>query len=384
MRCEAFDEMLDRLMDDALSDEERAALEAHALECPDCGRKLNETRQLMAILKEMPEEVDVPLKAQAAWRNAVRAEASRARTKRVFRYGSVAAAVVVLALGIGMGFGRDFRPNKENNVINGSQTAVSADVVVDGNDSDMPVEAAEANAEVKYEAPAQAVDGSAAKSAQYMVAPQPESTAMPAPTAEPMPQAFAANSEPEAGEDAMVMDVADEEMPMVYDDAAAYGDVLDSDEAVPEMPVLYESAAMNGSTPAMDDGEYGLFGMSAMVAPNADMAEAYIAADGMDDLEDAEEARETNPTHQISMTVADVDAACSAIFDALTEYEGSVEEQRTENGQVNLYITLPGENLEDFFSAIDHLNVAEEALDIPESVQEGQSSLLLVLKAQAD
>ena len=102
MTCEAFNGLLDALMDGELDDERRAKLEAHAAGCDACAASLRATLEMKALFDQLPEEVDVPLAAQARWRNAVRAEADARRRKKLIRWiGSAAAAVVVLA-GVGL------------------------------------------------------------------------------------------------------------------------------------------------------------------------------------------------------------------------------------------------------------------------------------------
>lgn len=101
MRCEEINQWLDLLMDDALDAAQRQELNEHAHSCPRCAEQLRATLKLKAMLETLPEEADVPLAAQAAWRNAVRAESKRGASRRVARMISGLAAAVVVALGIG-------------------------------------------------------------------------------------------------------------------------------------------------------------------------------------------------------------------------------------------------------------------------------------------
>ena len=101
MRCEDINQWLDLLMDDALDADQRHELNEHAHGCPRCAEQLRATLKLKAMLDTLPEEADVPLAAQAAWRNAVRAESKRGRSRRLTRMVSGLAAAVVVALGIG-------------------------------------------------------------------------------------------------------------------------------------------------------------------------------------------------------------------------------------------------------------------------------------------
>lgn len=108
MNCEELRARLDAYMDGELSDAELRDMEAHAATCADCERELASARLLRELMAEMPEEVAVPLEAQAAWRRAVREEAKRnaapARTERKsgrrwLRAVYAAAAALVLVLG---------------------------------------------------------------------------------------------------------------------------------------------------------------------------------------------------------------------------------------------------------------------------------------------
>ena len=97
MDCTSFQEYLDRYLDGALMNDELSALEAHAAECDVCACQWRAARQLRELLADMPDEIDVPLEAQAGWRNAVRAEAARGRGRKWIRLaGGIAAALVVL------------------------------------------------------------------------------------------------------------------------------------------------------------------------------------------------------------------------------------------------------------------------------------------------
>ena len=101
MDCTQVNGMLDMLMDDALSDEQRSAMEAHGRECPACAAAIRSTLQMKALFAQMEPEIDVPLEAQARWRGAVRQEAKPAKPIRLRRWiASVAAAAVVL-VGVG-------------------------------------------------------------------------------------------------------------------------------------------------------------------------------------------------------------------------------------------------------------------------------------------
>lgn len=116
MKCSDVNALLDRLMDDELSDEMRIELNKHASVCPQCAEMINATIEMKEMLTEMHEEADVPLAAQAAWRKAVKQEAVRIKARKFYhKAGTVAAAVVVL-VGIGIAVtNRDMAPQKAQN-----------------------------------------------------------------------------------------------------------------------------------------------------------------------------------------------------------------------------------------------------------------------------
>ena len=102
MDCLQVGEMLDLLMDGALDEGRRQALEAHGRDCPECAAAIRSTLQMKALLDQMEPEADVPLEAQARWRGAVKAEAKSQKQKRLRRWFASAAAAVVLLVGVGM------------------------------------------------------------------------------------------------------------------------------------------------------------------------------------------------------------------------------------------------------------------------------------------
>ena len=104
MDCRQVNDMLDLLMDGALGDEEREAMEAHGQECPQCAAAIRATRQLKALFEQMEPEADVPLEAQAKWRGAVREASKRRKQKRLMRWIASAAAVIVVLAGVGLTF----------------------------------------------------------------------------------------------------------------------------------------------------------------------------------------------------------------------------------------------------------------------------------------
>lgn len=116
MKCSEVNEMLDRLMDDDLSDSLRRELEDHAQNCPQCAEIIKATIEMKALLTDMDEEADVPLEAQVAWRRAVKQEASKRKTGKIYRWIGTCAAAVVLIAGIGFAFNADnITPADKNN-----------------------------------------------------------------------------------------------------------------------------------------------------------------------------------------------------------------------------------------------------------------------------
>ena len=105
MNCERFKSMLDRYVDSELSEEERGAMEEHALSCDECAETLNQALTTAMMCAELNEGLTVPLECQAAWRRAVREEASKAKKTPGWliwrRTLSVAAAAVALFFAIG-------------------------------------------------------------------------------------------------------------------------------------------------------------------------------------------------------------------------------------------------------------------------------------------
>lgn len=99
MNCEQMRAMLDAYIDGELSAEEMRALRDHAAACEDCRSELEAAELVRDALAHMDDDVSVPLEAQAAWRNAVRAEAGKRSRKRVLRVAYGLAAALVVAIG---------------------------------------------------------------------------------------------------------------------------------------------------------------------------------------------------------------------------------------------------------------------------------------------
>ena len=101
MNCESFTDLLDRYIDGDLNSRQQGELLDHATACVECAHKLREAELLKRLLSGMDDSVAVPLEAQAAWRRAVKAEASRKKIRRHARLATGIAAALVIALGSG-------------------------------------------------------------------------------------------------------------------------------------------------------------------------------------------------------------------------------------------------------------------------------------------
>lgn len=107
MNCSEFKQMLDLYIDGQLNDSQISDLRAHAAQCCECQGELKAAEQLRGILSHMDDDISVPLPAQAAWRNAIRAEAKRKRMKKIYSFCGAAAAVCVLTVGISAMLGQN-------------------------------------------------------------------------------------------------------------------------------------------------------------------------------------------------------------------------------------------------------------------------------------
>ena len=101
MDCKEAQMLLDALVDGELSAEQEAELLAHVHACEACMEEYKAAMLLKDCLKDMDEEIAVPLEAQAAWRRAIHAEAKKKLSRKWMRVVSVAAAALVLVVGMG-------------------------------------------------------------------------------------------------------------------------------------------------------------------------------------------------------------------------------------------------------------------------------------------
>lgn len=100
MGCDELKNMLDAYIDGELTEAQMQAISEHAKACEACREELAAARLLKDALTHMDDEITVPLQAQAAWRNAIRAEAAKQKKKKWMRYATAVAAVLVLAFGV--------------------------------------------------------------------------------------------------------------------------------------------------------------------------------------------------------------------------------------------------------------------------------------------
>lgn len=140
MSCEEFRQKLDAYVDGELSRSEMEAVLDHAKACEACGEELKAAQMLKETLAHIDDDIVVPLQAQAAWRNAVRAESRRKNTRKIMRVCSAAAAALVLALGIGLSVNPKSDAQPEISLARGMEYAETAVVLADGASADASAE----------------------------------------------------------------------------------------------------------------------------------------------------------------------------------------------------------------------------------------------------
>lgn len=327
MTCEALNSLLDKLMDGELTEDERAAMEAHGAECPECAAQIRATLQMKALFEEMEPEADVPLQAQANWRNAVRAEAAKAKRRKLSRWiGSAAAAVVVL-VGVGLAVNGSFSPKQPS----AAAPMLAAEV-------DSVSERAAGEYDEAPEVGLIETDGEAALEA----------------------DAGALYEAEEASE-------AEE----VTYKAAEFAYEADAEYAV-------NDAAMDSAVEA--DGEMAVAAAEPMEA--ADMAaEAPLLTLGESAASEQKCAAvaQQPPACELSIEVQDVAETCGVISDLAEEFEGACDVQSVEGGSANVYVELYGHNAADFLKAVVKLDASGNAPELPDLADEGSLLVLLVV-----
>ena len=129
MNCSQVNDLLDQLMDGELSDEQRQAMEAHGRECAECAAAIRSTMQLKALFAEMSPEADVPLAAQAKWRNAVRDASKQGRQRHLRRWIASAAAAAVVLVGVSLAFSQRIAPKQSVDAMPALEAAVGDEAV---------------------------------------------------------------------------------------------------------------------------------------------------------------------------------------------------------------------------------------------------------------
>ena len=347
MTCKEFDELLDLLMDDALTEDQRRSVTAHAQACPECAGKLRSTMQLKALLSEMEPEAAIPLQAQAAWRGAVREEAARQSRRRRLRWiGTAAAAVVVLA-GAGLALGLRGAPKRD---VASTQFAA----IEMAQESAVGAESAEESA--AFEATEGAIvetDGAgerAAGTAKEAALPEARyENAIEAAPKQIKSDAEPAPMEPEAAGEANEVEIAQEEVGMTLGEAPATEYAMEESawdgEEADEAALESEEAELLTFEPEM----------CAALAQRA-------------------------PACELALRVDDVEKIRERICDLVEEYEGKADVQTLQDGDANLFVELPAENAADFLNAVIPMDASGTPPELPELSAEGTELIMLTLK----
>lgn len=101
MTCVEFLSLLPQYPDLITDDAEKAAFLLHAAQCPDCAKQLAEHEEMLASLKTLDDDLEVPSGLQAGWRSAVEAEAAKQPRPRRVRWQGFAAVAATLVLVLG-------------------------------------------------------------------------------------------------------------------------------------------------------------------------------------------------------------------------------------------------------------------------------------------
>lgn len=132
MNCDEMRLKLDAWVDGDLSPAEMEVVLDHAKACEACMEELKAAKLLKETLAHMDDDLAVPLQAQAAWRNAVRAESRKKNTRKWMRICSAAAAALVLALGVGLSVNPKPAPQMEISMARSMDGMQVAMVAADG------------------------------------------------------------------------------------------------------------------------------------------------------------------------------------------------------------------------------------------------------------
>ena len=323
VKCADMEALFDALIDGELTNEQRRTMDEHAAHCPECAQKLRAAMQLKAILGEALPEADVPLAAQAKWRGAVRAEASRRQRNRWTRaVGAIAAALVLVA---GVGFALNGRLNVPKD-----ELIMTSGMVVDDKSAELTADGDVSENEIPQE---------------------------------------------EVGREIVFMESALQDSGA--DEGVAADELLEDNNLLMDAETAIIADEFAEASSAMVEAD----GLSEVTDDEPMMEEELLEDGALEDMlaQPALFASSAAPMLQWHMRVKDLDAAYASVIDLMGEYEGTVEEQPFEGG-ANLYITLPAEYLADFASAAAHLDVSEEPEEAPEAGEGDVASLLLVLE----
>ena len=157
MSCDELKQLLDAYIDGELTEAEMRAVSEHAQACESCREELAAAQLLKDTLAHMDDDIAVPLQAQAAWRNAVRAEAAKQRKKKWTRYASAVAAVLVLAFGVNLFLDEP----AQQPMMRSAVTADSAEYAViarDGTSEESAGETVHVSRKIAADAPQEAMD----------------------------------------------------------------------------------------------------------------------------------------------------------------------------------------------------------------------------------
>ena len=119
---------------------------------------------------------------------------------------------------------------------------------------------------------------------------------------------------------------------------------------------LLPGGQKNESAPETAASEYALMGSAPM---------AYVEADGLSEDAQLEEsaapkAMDAGLETERRILTDDVDTAYGYVMDIAAEYGATVEREAEDTSGKKLYMLVPGENLTDFVSAVDHVGTAAD------------------------
>ncbi len=161
---------------------------------------------------------------------------------------------------------------------------------------------------------------------------------------------------------------------------------LDAMEMVEESAEQPRFASANSAVVDTDGSDAGIMEDSAVppmeAAFEAEEVSMNAASGEIAEGEAAAAVTNSAPMREITLHVKQIDAACSAIEDLVSEYEGTLDTQRMEGGGANLYVELPSDNLSDFVSAIAYLDVSGQLPEVSEDTGAEMSALLLALEEE--